>query len=462
MHSIHLFYVLYFFCISTKGHPVNVRDHAGWLPLHEAANHGFTEIVELLLDSGATINDKGGTRCEGFTPLHDACGNGVLPVVELLLNRGANATLKNDRGETALQTLAKWRKDRVLNAQEQCFYDTIYERMFKQLEKAGVSACVNESPSKNQPTSRSFVRKPSRNRIISESSEDESNDGNRLPDIDEFDAIDTVIDFEHERADSPPTQQAREQSSPEMDVCADYRKIMTGLRNRTFPNDIDASSKSFKTVEKTVRRSAMLAPDEISDDNWLENDLSEPNSKRRRYLNERSFSAESSKLSSHRTAKDKQKLSGSSVSNDSMVVSSTNNLIVSDDSDEENAFNVLMQSNQNSAARRKKRRTSSSSNHRLSGESMLQSSLLESGFQKHQRAPSPDFMVPSSVSSTVVSPNKPIESMPMFMPSIPTIQSHSVKVQVSDLYLNIPVNLANANELTIEWLADEAAKRYYG
>lgn len=49
-----------------QGHPVNVRDHAGWLPLHEAANHGFTEIVDLLLDNGATINDKGGTGCEGI------------------------------------------------------------------------------------------------------------------------------------------------------------------------------------------------------------------------------------------------------------------------------------------------------------------------------------------------------------------------------------------------------------
>lgn len=48
-----------------QGHPVNVRDNVGWLPLHEAANHGHTEIVELLLDNGATINDKGGTGCEG-------------------------------------------------------------------------------------------------------------------------------------------------------------------------------------------------------------------------------------------------------------------------------------------------------------------------------------------------------------------------------------------------------------
>lgn len=387
-------------------------------------------------------------------------------MVELLLNRGANATLKNDKGETALQTLTKWRKDRILNAQEQSFYETIYERMYKQLEKAGVSACVNESPSKNQSKPRSFVRKPSRNRIISESSEDDSNGENRLPDSDEFDTIDNINHYDlPQAADSPPAESPRRVSSPEMDVCADYRKIMTGLRTRSLQNDINPPAKSFKAVEKTVRKSAMLAPDEISDDNWLENDLAEPNSKRRRYLNERSFSAESNKLTSNRTTKEKQKLSGSSaMSNDSMVVSSTNNIALSDDSDEENAFNILMQTNQNAAARRKKRRTSSASNHRLSGESssMMQSSLLESGFQKHQGAQSPDFMMPSSVSSTVVSPYKPIDSMPMLTPSIPTIQSHSVKVQVSDLYLNIPVNLTNANDLTIEWLANEAAKRYYG
>lgn len=53
-----------------QGHPVNVRDHAGWLPLHEASNHGFKEIVELLLDHGALINDKGGTGCEGISILN--------------------------------------------------------------------------------------------------------------------------------------------------------------------------------------------------------------------------------------------------------------------------------------------------------------------------------------------------------------------------------------------------------
>lgn len=58
--------MIFNFAAKIQGHPVNVRDHAGWLPLHEAANHGFTEMVELLLDNGATINDKGGTGCEGI------------------------------------------------------------------------------------------------------------------------------------------------------------------------------------------------------------------------------------------------------------------------------------------------------------------------------------------------------------------------------------------------------------
>lgn len=462
---------------------MNVRDHAGWLPLHEAANHGFTDIVELLLDNGATINDKGGTGCEGkflfffvhivhsltsllfigITPLHDACGNGVLNVVELLLNRGANATLKTDKGDTALQSLAKWRQDRILNVEEQSFYEIIYERIFKQLERAGVNTNFNESSTQNQPTrrnSRSLVKKPSmisRNRIISESgsSEDDNNE-NRLPESEEFDTIDNILHKELPPPNSSPERNVRE-SSPSS-PCTDYRKVMSDLRKRTFTSDVNAISKSFKPVEKTIKKSAMLAPNEISDDDWLENDL-EPSAKRRRYLNERTFSTDSNK--SIKRKNDKQKLSGSSL-NDSMVVSSTNNVILSDNSDEENAFNILMTSNQN--VRRKKRRSSASSNNRLSGESssMMQSSLLESGFQRHRTA-SPDFPLPSSVSSTVTSPYKIINMSPHKTIIAPTpIQSHSVKVQVSDLYLNIPVNLNNANDLTIEWLAEEAAKRYYG
>ncbi|XP_026689094.1 tonsoku-like protein, partial [Diaphorina citri] len=40
-----------------QGHPVKVQDSAGWLPLHEAANHGHTDIVQALVSAGADPND---------------------------------------------------------------------------------------------------------------------------------------------------------------------------------------------------------------------------------------------------------------------------------------------------------------------------------------------------------------------------------------------------------------------
>lgn len=453
-----------------QGHPINVRDNAGWLPLHEAANHGFTEIVELLLDNGANINDKGGTGCDGFTPLHDACGNGVLSVVELLLNRGANATLKNDLGDNPLKTLCKWRADRILNPQEQGYYEVIYARLVKQLEKAGVTVS-HESPKKQQnkpstssSSSSSAKKSTPRKRILNDLSDDEEN---KLPDSEDFETIDNILQEEFPRPDSPQLNLNSESTSNSnsnsrtpspTDYNVNYRDVMSDLRKGNFQNKIDAISHTFKPVEKTAKRSAILAEEEVSHDDWLDDDLG-PSSKRRRYLNERSFSNDSNVLTNSK--KNKMKLSGSS-SNESNIVSSSNHIVLSDDPDEENAnaFNVLMNSNQNQLSRRKKRRNSSNmSLHRISGEfnSLQQSSLTETGFYR-QRANSPDSIF-MSVSSTVASPLKLSPHKPL---AVPTIQSCSVKVQVSDLYLNIPVNINNANDLTIEWLAEEAAKRYYG
>lgn len=53
------------------------------------------EIVRLLLDHGANINDPGGPGCEGITPLHDALNCGHFDVAELLIHRGASTTLRN-------------------------------------------------------------------------------------------------------------------------------------------------------------------------------------------------------------------------------------------------------------------------------------------------------------------------------------------------------------------------------
>nr|XP_006824749.1 PREDICTED: tonsoku-like protein-like [Saccoglossus kowalevskii] len=93
-----------------QGHPVNCRDYCGWLPLHEACNFGYCEIVCYLLDHGAYINDRGGEGCQGVTPLHDAINCGNMDVAKLLIEKGANVLAKDDEGNTPSDTLIKWKE----------------------------------------------------------------------------------------------------------------------------------------------------------------------------------------------------------------------------------------------------------------------------------------------------------------------------------------------------------------
>ena len=58
---------------------------------HEASNHGYIALVELLLDSGAFVNVPG---CDNETPLHDAVTMNRVEVVRLLLARGADKQAK--------------------------------------------------------------------------------------------------------------------------------------------------------------------------------------------------------------------------------------------------------------------------------------------------------------------------------------------------------------------------------
>ncbi|XP_033120305.1 tonsoku-like protein isoform X2 [Anneissia japonica] len=91
-----------------QGHPVNPRDYCGWTPLHESCNHGHYEVVELLLDHKANINDPGGDLCGKVTPLHDAINCGHFKVAQLLIRRGANVHAVDAEGQTPLKALYAW------------------------------------------------------------------------------------------------------------------------------------------------------------------------------------------------------------------------------------------------------------------------------------------------------------------------------------------------------------------
>lgn len=90
-------------------HPITVFDHAGWTPLHEAANHGHTEIAKLLIKRGANVNDPGGPSLHGLTPLHDACSTGAYDMIRLLVKYGADLTVLYEDELTPFDCLVDWK-----------------------------------------------------------------------------------------------------------------------------------------------------------------------------------------------------------------------------------------------------------------------------------------------------------------------------------------------------------------
>lgn len=112
----------------------------GFTPFHRAACNGHTSTVKLLLDKGSQSIDKMNKNGEtpllcatkfghtdtvqmllekgsksieqptviGSFPLHYAAYNGHNETMKLLLANGANPSLKNNNGQTALDTIRKY------------------------------------------------------------------------------------------------------------------------------------------------------------------------------------------------------------------------------------------------------------------------------------------------------------------------------------------------------------------
>ena len=77
---------------------VNEKNNVGMTPLHLAAWGGYKDLVKLLLENGANIDEK--NKNSGITPILWAAGQGHKDIVKLLVDRGANIDVKNDRGVT--------------------------------------------------------------------------------------------------------------------------------------------------------------------------------------------------------------------------------------------------------------------------------------------------------------------------------------------------------------------------
>ncbi|XP_075397400.1 SMC5-SMC6 complex localization factor protein 1 isoform X2 [Tenrec ecaudatus] len=90
------------FLLSLPGIDINVKDNAGWTPLHEACNYGNTVCVQEILQRCPEVDLL--TQVDGVTPLHDALSNGHVEIGKLLLQHGGPVLLqqRNAMGELPL------------------------------------------------------------------------------------------------------------------------------------------------------------------------------------------------------------------------------------------------------------------------------------------------------------------------------------------------------------------------
>ena len=77
---------------------IDAKCDNGWTPLHWSAQNGHEDVVELLIDHKALIDE---VDLNGNTPLYYASLHGYLEVVKLLVQH-SDPTIKNKDGETAL------------------------------------------------------------------------------------------------------------------------------------------------------------------------------------------------------------------------------------------------------------------------------------------------------------------------------------------------------------------------
>lgn len=85
--------------LKTSDAVVGLRDpKTGNVPLHIAAQNGHLDLVKVLIEYKAVVNDQ---NLKGNTPLHMAVGYDYYPVVQCLLAADAQASIVNQAGHAS-------------------------------------------------------------------------------------------------------------------------------------------------------------------------------------------------------------------------------------------------------------------------------------------------------------------------------------------------------------------------
>ncbi|KAM3960765.1 tonsoku-like protein [Aphomia sociella] len=508
-----------------KGHPVNIRDNAGWMPLHESCIHGHTEIANILINNGANVNDRGGSNCDGITPLYDAASNGHLEVVQLLLEKGALPSLKTDFGETPLRVLQKWRAGTILNREEEALYNNICNKINNFVERTNTSDFSRQDSILNRSKSKTPV-KP----IIDKTPPSTSKMSNKIRDLaspvfKRRNIIDDNSDDDINMSQNVRNQTAfpSDDSNDSLDDCRssksnsgasgveEYRSAISALRNRAT-NDLPEVD-----VKKSKQKPALLDPDEVDDD-WLDDDLGVSNKGKKRKLSDPlTVVAKKPSYDSIKDSIDKINKIEPLVDNNKPIKQKKSRISsvidINENSSDSDSFR-----NENISPRKKAidslrhiRNELNDSKSRDSRENMkrrwkTQSTLLKAGFQRKRDAddsgsdneiskstlnqsrrdlstvsfsrkssgenfsyPNNDgFNIVQNINPNIVQPMNVIQPISIMQSSkngrpIQTqiLPPAAVKVQVEDKVLLISLKLDTINRLTISWLVEEVKSRYY-
>ena len=93
------------------GADIHLDNKYGYTPLMQAVMRNDPNMVNMLLDKGARIDQK--NFYTELTPLMMAVDNGSLEMVELLLARKANLNLQDERGRSALMHASAARQPKI-------------------------------------------------------------------------------------------------------------------------------------------------------------------------------------------------------------------------------------------------------------------------------------------------------------------------------------------------------------
>lgn len=94
-----------------SGASLNGCDQNGWTALHRAAFKGQTEAARALIDIGIDIDAKDD---DGYTALHCAAEAAQADVVELMVERGADVEALTNKGMSAMQLAQSMQYPRIM------------------------------------------------------------------------------------------------------------------------------------------------------------------------------------------------------------------------------------------------------------------------------------------------------------------------------------------------------------